>query len=36
MSLWTSHDAAAATGGEARGDWAVDGVSIDTRTHPAR
>ncbi|RJE80687.1 UDP-N-acetylmuramoyl-tripeptide--D-alanyl-D-alanine ligase [Paracoccus sp. JM45] len=32
MSLWTAKDAAAATGGQAQGDWAVDGVSIDTRT----
>jgi UDP-N-acetylmuramoyl-tripeptide--D-alanyl-D-alanine ligase len=32
MSLWTAAEAAEATGGEARGDWAVDGVSIDTRT----
>jgi len=32
MSLWTAQNAALATGGEARGEWAVDGVSIDTRT----
>ncbi|MFD2738520.1 UDP-N-acetylmuramoyl-tripeptide--D-alanyl-D-alanine ligase [Sulfitobacter aestuarii] len=32
MSLWTSAEAAAATGGQARGDWACEGVSIDTRT----
>ncbi|WP_299416712.1 UDP-N-acetylmuramoyl-tripeptide--D-alanyl-D-alanine ligase [uncultured Sulfitobacter sp.] len=32
MSLWTSAQAAAATGGKAQGDWAVNGVSIDTRT----
>ncbi|MGJ8544969.1 MAG: UDP-N-acetylmuramoyl-tripeptide--D-alanyl-D-alanine ligase [Sulfitobacter sp.] len=32
MSLWTSTEAAAATGGRAVGDWACDGVSIDTRT----
>lgn len=32
MSLWTGAEAAAATGGELRGDWAVNGVSIDTRT----
>ncbi|WP_412073572.1 UDP-N-acetylmuramoyl-tripeptide--D-alanyl-D-alanine ligase [Tritonibacter mobilis] len=32
MSLWTSADAAAATGGRATSDWAVDGISIDTRT----
>ncbi len=30
--LWTAADAAAATGGRARGDWAVTGVSIDTRS----
>lgn len=32
MSLWTAAEAAAATGGQAIGDWAVNGVSIDTRT----
>ena len=32
MTLWTSHDAAAATGGRATRDFAVEGVSIDTRT----
>ncbi len=32
MSLWTAAEAAAATGGQARGTWSVDGVSIDTRT----
>ncbi|MBV7379007.1 UDP-N-acetylmuramoyl-tripeptide--D-alanyl-D-alanine ligase [Maritimibacter dapengensis] len=32
MSLWTAAEAAAATGGQARGDWSVSGVSIDTRT----
>ena len=32
MSLWTAAEAAAATGGEARGDWAVSGIDIDTRT----
>ncbi|WP_304621194.1 UDP-N-acetylmuramoyl-tripeptide--D-alanyl-D-alanine ligase [Paracoccus sediminilitoris] len=32
MSLWTAAEAAAATGGQAQGDWSVDGVSIDTRT----
>lgn len=32
MTLWTAQDAAAATGGRAQGDWACDGVSIDTRT----
>ncbi|MFO1138212.1 MAG: UDP-N-acetylmuramoyl-tripeptide--D-alanyl-D-alanine ligase [Paracoccus sp. (in: a-proteobacteria)] len=32
MTLWTSHDAAAATGGRATRDFSVAGVSIDTRT----
>jgi len=32
MTLWTSSDAAAATGGQAAVKWAADGVSIDTRT----
>lgn len=32
MSLWTAEQAVAATGGRAQGDWAVGGVSIDTRT----
>ncbi|MGB7242791.1 MAG: UDP-N-acetylmuramoyl-tripeptide--D-alanyl-D-alanine ligase [Sulfitobacter sp.] len=32
MTLWTSRDAAAATGGTAIGDWACSGVSIDSRT----
>ncbi len=32
MSLWTAAEAAAGTGGVAQGDWAVNGVSIDTRT----
>ena len=32
MTLWTSIDAIAATGGKARGDWTCNGVSIDTRT----
>ncbi|MDQ2089276.1 UDP-N-acetylmuramoyl-tripeptide--D-alanyl-D-alanine ligase [Marimonas arenosa] len=32
MSLWSSAEAAEATGGRAVGAWAVDGVSIDTRT----
>ncbi|KGJ06802.1 UDP-N-acetylmuramoyl-tripeptide--D-alanyl-D-alanine ligase [Paracoccus halophilus] len=32
MTLWTSEDAAAATGGRVTRDFAVDGVSIDTRT----
>lgn len=31
MTLWTAAEAAAATGGQAIGDWAVSGVSIDTR-----
>ena len=30
--LWTSDEAAAATGGKAFGTWAVNGVSIDTRS----
>ncbi|MGF1658831.1 MAG: UDP-N-acetylmuramoyl-tripeptide--D-alanyl-D-alanine ligase [Rubrimonas sp.] len=29
--LWTAAEAAAATGGRARGDWAATGVSIDSR-----
>ena len=32
MALWTSADAAAATGGQSTTDWQADGVSIDTRT----
>lgn len=32
MSLWTAAQAEAATGGRAQGNWAVNGVSIDTRT----
>jgi len=32
MSLWTSKEAAQATGGKAVGDWSVTGISIDTRT----
>ncbi|AVO36720.1 UDP-N-acetylmuramoyl-tripeptide--D-alanyl-D-alanine ligase [Pukyongiella litopenaei] len=32
MSLWTAAEAAAATGGQARGDWIATGVSIDSRT----
>ncbi|PID36829.1 MAG: UDP-N-acetylmuramoyl-tripeptide--D-alanyl-D-alanine ligase [Rhodobacterales bacterium] len=32
MSLWTSAEAVAATGGEATRDWQASGVSIDTRT----
>ena len=31
-TLWTSQDAARATGGKAIGNWEVSGVSIDTRT----
>ena len=31
-ALWTSADAAAATGGRATADWQATGVSIDTRT----
>lgn len=30
--LWTAQEAAAATGGDAAGDWTASGVSIDTRT----
>ncbi|WP_371133975.1 UDP-N-acetylmuramoyl-tripeptide--D-alanyl-D-alanine ligase [Tabrizicola sp.] len=32
MALWTSHDAAAATGGTSTTEWQANGVSIDTRT----
>ena len=32
MSLWTSAEAKAATGGRLQGQWTCDGVSIDTRT----
>ncbi|MEY8830539.1 UDP-N-acetylmuramoyl-tripeptide--D-alanyl-D-alanine ligase [Sedimentitalea sp. XS_ASV28] len=32
MTLWTAGEAAAATGGQAQGDWAATGVSIDTRS----
>ncbi|WBU60752.1 UDP-N-acetylmuramoyl-tripeptide--D-alanyl-D-alanine ligase [Paracoccus albus] len=32
MVLWTSQDAAAATGGQVTADWQANGVSIDTRT----
>lgn len=32
MTLWTSDDAAAATGGRVTTPWAATGVSIDTRT----
>ena len=31
-ALWTSSDAAAATGGRAPGDWSARGVSIDSRS----
>jgi UDP-N-acetylmuramoyl-tripeptide--D-alanyl-D-alanine ligase len=31
-ALWSAAQAVAATGGEARGDWRADGVSIDSRT----
>lgn len=35
MTLWTSADAALATGGTSTTDWTASGVSIDTRTlHP--
>lgn len=32
MTLWTSADATAATGGHSTRDWTANGVSIDTRT----
>ena len=32
MTLWTSAEAAEATGGQVSGDWVATGVSIDTRT----
>ncbi|MGB3406402.1 MAG: Mur ligase family protein, partial [Jannaschia sp.] len=32
MTLWTASEAAEATGGRAIGNWAVTGLSIDTRT----
>ncbi len=32
MTLWTSTDAAAATGGRSTTGWQADGISIDTRT----
>jgi UDP-N-acetylmuramoyl-tripeptide--D-alanyl-D-alanine ligase len=32
MTLWTSADAVAATGGSTTTDWTAEGVSIDTRT----
>ncbi|MCU4652872.1 UDP-N-acetylmuramoyl-tripeptide--D-alanyl-D-alanine ligase [Roseibacterium sp. SDUM158016] len=31
-SLWTAAEAAAATGGEATGDWQANGISIDSRS----
>ncbi|MCO6381430.1 UDP-N-acetylmuramoyl-tripeptide--D-alanyl-D-alanine ligase [Oceanicola sp. 502str15] len=31
-ALWTAAEAAAATGGQARGDWAATGLSIDSRS----
>jgi len=31
-ALWSAAQAASATGGEARGEWRADGVSIDSRT----
>ena len=31
-ALWTSHEAAAATGGVSTADWTASGVSIDSRT----
>ena len=30
-TLWTAAEAAAAIGGEARGDWSVTGANFDTR-----
>ncbi|NNK78246.1 MAG: UDP-N-acetylmuramoyl-tripeptide--D-alanyl-D-alanine ligase, partial [Litoreibacter sp.] len=32
MSLWTSEEAALATGGKSTCDWVATGVSIDSRT----
>ena len=32
MRLWDAQEAAAATGGQARGNWQAQGVSIDTRS----
>jgi UDP-N-acetylmuramoyl-tripeptide--D-alanyl-D-alanine ligase len=32
MTLWTAHQATAATGGRSTADWQASGVSIDTRT----
>ncbi|MBF9059682.1 UDP-N-acetylmuramoyl-tripeptide--D-alanyl-D-alanine ligase [Rhodobacterales bacterium HKCCSP123] len=31
-ALWTAAEAAAATGGQVAGDWAADGISIDSRS----
>lgn len=31
-AIWTAKEAAAATGGQAHGDWTATGMSIDTRT----
>ena len=31
-ALWSAAEIAAATGGRARGDWSVNGVSIDSRS----
>lgn len=31
-ALWTSEEAAVATGGKLEGDWVVNGISIDTRS----
>ena len=31
-ALWSAVQAAQATGGEARGEWCANGVSIDSRT----
>jgi UDP-N-acetylmuramoyl-tripeptide--D-alanyl-D-alanine ligase len=31
-SLWTAAEAAAATAGEATGDWQANGISIDSRS----
>ena len=32
MALWTSLEIKKVTGGVGSGDWAVDGISIDSRT----
>ena len=32
MALWTSLEIKKVTGGVSSGDWAVDGISIDSRT----